>query len=185
LDGNKPPFGPLYNLSVKELKVLRTYLDAALAKEWIRRSISPTGAPVLFTPKKDGTLRLYIDYRGLNKITIKDRCPLPLISKTLDRLVGAAYYTKLDLKDTYYRIRIKAGDEWKTAFRTRYGHFEYLVIPFRLANAPITFQAYINQALQGYFNTIYVVYLDDILIYSASYDQYIVDVRMVLERLRK
>jgi hypothetical protein len=111
-----------------------------------------------------------VDYRGLNKITIKDRCPLPLISKTLDRLVGVAYYTKLNLKDAYYRIRIKAGNEWKTAFRTRYGHFEYLVMPFGLANAPVTFQAYINQALQGYLNTICIVYLDDIFIYSTSYE---------------
>jgi hypothetical protein len=185
LDGNEPPFGPLYNLSAKELEILRTYLNAALAKGWIRRSTSPAGAPVLFAPKKDGSLRLCVDYRGLNKITIKDRCPLPLISETLDRLVGAAYYTKLDLKDAYHRIRIKAGDEWKTAFRTRYGHFEYLVMPFGLANAPATFQAYINQALQGYLDTICVVYLDDILIYSTSYEQHIVDVRMVLERLRK
>jgi hypothetical protein len=85
-----------------------------------------------------------VDYRSLNKITIKDRCPLPLINKTLDRLVGAAYYTKLNLKDAYYRIRIKKGDEWKTAFRTRYKYFEYLVILFGLANIPATFQAYIN-----------------------------------------
>ena len=126
-----------------------------------------------------------MDYRGLNEITIKDRCPLPLISETLDRLVGAAYYTKLDLKHAYQRIRIKAGDEWKTAFRTRYGHFEYLVMPFGLAHAPATFQAYINEALQGYLDTICVVYLDDIFIYSTSYEQHIVDARMVLERLRK
>jgi hypothetical protein len=185
LSGGEPPFGPLYNLSTSELEVMRTYLETSLAKGWIRRSTSPAGAPVFFTPKKDGRLRLCVDYRGLNKITIKDRCPLPLISETLDRLVGAAYYTKLDLRDAYHRVRIKKGDEWKTAFRTRYGHFEYLVMPFGLANAPATFQAYINQALQGHLDTICVVYLDDILIYSASYDQHIADVRMVLERLRK
>ena len=185
LDGGEPPFGSLYNLSASELEVMRAYIDTSLAKGWIRRSTSPAGAPVFFVPKKDGKLRLCVDYRGLNKITIKDRCPLPLISETLDRLVGAAYYTKLDLRDAYHRIRIKKGDEWKTAFRTRYGHFEYLVMPFGLANAPATFQAYINQALQGFLDTICVVYLDDILIYSASYDQHIADVRMVLERLRK
>ena len=114
---------------------MRTYLDGALAKGWIRRSTSPAGAPVLFSPKKDGSLRLCVDYRGLNKITIKNRCPLPLISETLDRLVGAAYYTKLDLKDAYHRIRIKAGDEWKTAFYIRYGYYKYLIIPFSLTNA--------------------------------------------------
>jgi hypothetical protein len=88
-----------------------------------------------------------MDYRDLNKIIIKDRCPLPLINKTLDRLIGAAYYTKLDLKNAYYQIRIKKGDKWKTAFRTRYGYFKYLVIPFKLINISITFQAYINQTL--------------------------------------
>jgi hypothetical protein len=111
VDENEPPFEPLYNLSTKELEVLRTYLNTALTKGWIRRSTSPAGAPVLFTPKKDRGLRLYIDYRSLNKITIKDRCPLSLISKTLDRLVDAAYYTKLNLKDTYYKIRIKTGNK--------------------------------------------------------------------------
>ena len=184
-EGSEPPFGSLYNLSASELEVMRTYLDTSLVKGWIRRSTSPAGAPVFFVPKKDGRLRLCVDYRGLNKITIKDRCPLPLISETLDRLVGAAYYTKLDLRDAYHRVRIKKGDEWKTAFRTRYGHFEYLVMPFGLANAPATFQAYINQALQGYLDTICVVYLDDILIYSSSYEQHVADVRMVLQRLRK
>jgi len=185
LDGSEPPFESLYNLSASELEVMRTYLDTSLQKGWIRRSTSPAGAPVFFVPKKDGKLRLCVDYRGLNKITIKDRCPLPLINETLDRLVGAAYYTKLDLRDAYHRIRIRQGDEWKTAFRTRYGHFEYLVMPFGLANAPATFQAYINRALQGHLDTICVVYLDDILIYSASYDQHISDVRMVLKRLRQ
>ena len=85
-------------------------------------------------PKKDGGLRLYVDYRGLNKVIVKNRHPLPLISETLDRLSGAKVFTKLDLKDTYYRIRIKEGDEWKTTFRTRYSHFEYIVILFELSN---------------------------------------------------
>jgi hypothetical protein len=138
-ENGEPPFGPLYNLSQSELQVLRTYLEESIKKGWIRRSTSPAGALVLFQQKKDGGLRLCVDYRGLNSITIKNRHALPLISETLDRLVGARVYTKLDLKDAYHRIRIRAGDEWKTAFRTRYGHFEYLVMPFGLANAPATF----------------------------------------------
>ena len=93
----------------------------------------------MFVSKKGGGLRLYIDYRGLNRITIKDRTPLPLISETLDRLRRAKRFTKLDLKDAYHRLRIRKGDEWKTAFRTRYGHFEYCVMPFGLSNAPATF----------------------------------------------
>ena len=118
LDGKDPPYGPLYNLSNTELKVLREYLDDALAKGWIRHSVSPAGAPILFVPKKDGGLRLCVDYQGLNQVTIKNRHPLPLISKTLDRLSGAKVFSKLDLKDAYHRIRIRKGDEWKTAFHT-------------------------------------------------------------------
>ena len=184
-EGNDPPYGPLYNLSVKELKSLREYLDDALAKGWIRASTSPAGAPILFVPKKDGGLRLCVDYRGLNKITKKNRYPLPLISETLDRMVGAAVFTKLDLKDAYHRLRIKEGDEWKTAFRTRYGHFKYLIMPFKLTNAPATFQAYINHAIRGLLDVVYVVYLDDILVYSEDPSKHEEDVKRVLERLRK
>jgi hypothetical protein len=118
----------------------------------------------LFVPKKDGSLRLYVDYRGLNAITKKNRYPLPLISETLDRLGRATVFSALDLKDTYYRIPIKQGDKWKTTFRTRYSHFEYNVMPFRLYNTPATFQAYINRALIGLVDICYMVYLDNILI---------------------
>jgi transposase InsO family protein len=181
----EPPFGPLYNLSVKELEVLRRYLEDAVKNGWIRPSTSPAGAPILFVPKKDGTLRLCVDYRGLNKVTIKNRHPLPLISEILDRLQGAGYYTKLDLKNAYHRIRIQLGHEWKTAFRTRYGHFEYLVMPFGLANAPATFQAYINKTLSGLVDTTCIVYLDDILIYSKDRASHVRDVSVVLERLQQ
>jgi len=119
--------------------VLRANLNDALAKGLIRHSTSPAGAPILFVPKKDSTLRLYVDYRALNSVTIKDRCALPLVNETLDRIRGVRYFTTLDLKDAYYRIRIRTGDKWKTAFRTRYRHFEYIVIPFGLTNAPATF----------------------------------------------
>jgi hypothetical protein len=111
LNGNKPPFGPLYNLLTKELEVLRTYLNAVLAKGWVQRSTSPTGAPVLFIPKKGGGLRLYIDYRGLNKIIIKNKYPFPLITETLNHLISAIYYIKLNLKNAYHRLKIKAGDK--------------------------------------------------------------------------
>ena len=106
----------------------------------------------------------------MNSITIKNRHPLPLIDKTLARLTGAKYFTKLDLKDAYHRLRIKKGDEWKTAFRTRYGHFEYMVMPFGLANAPASFQAYINKSMTGLLDVICVVYLDDILVYTTDED---------------
>jgi transposase InsO family protein len=179
------PYGPLYQLSETQLEALRAYLHDALQKRWIRPSTSPAGAPILFVPKKDGGLRLCVDYRGLNKVTIKNRHPLPLIDETLDRLVGARIFTKLDLKDAYHRVRIQEGHEWKTAFRTRYGHFEYLVMPFGLANAPATFQAYVNTAMAGLLDDFVVVYLDDILIYSKNEDEHHDHVRQVLTRLRK
>src|SRR5690606_13940130 len=142
-----------------ELDQLKEYLTENLAKNRIRPSQSAAASPVLFVPKKDGTLRLCVDYRGLNKITLKNRYPLPLISEILDRASGAQYFSKLDIKDAYYRIRIKEGDEWKTAFRTRYGLFEYLVMPFGLCNAPATFQNYMHQALGGYLDDFCVCYL--------------------------
>ena len=114
----EPPYGPVYNLSETELATLREYLRSSEEKGWIRRSVSPVGAPILFVQKKDGSLRLCVDYRGLNKITVKNRHPLPLITETLDRLQGARCFTKLDIRNAYHRIRIRPGDEWKTAFRT-------------------------------------------------------------------
>lgn len=183
--GATPPLRPLYALSPKELEVVREYINTALEKGWIRPSTSPAGAPILFAPKKDGSLRLCVDYRGLNNITIKNRYPLPLVGEIMDRLSGATIYTQLDLRDAYHRLRIRKGDEWKTAFRTRYGHFEYQVMPFGLANAPATFQSYINRALSDLLDTHCIVYLDDILIYSRSAEEHIKHVRMVLERLEK
>jgi Reverse transcriptase (RNA-dependent DNA polymerase)/RNase H-like domain found in reverse transcriptase/Integrase zinc binding domain/Chromo (CHRromatin Organisation MOdifier) domain/Integrase core domain len=183
-EGKTVPYGPIYPLSEHELRVLRDYLDTSMAKGWIRKSESPAGAPILFVKKKDGSLRLCVDYRGLNNITVKNRHPLPLISETLDRLVGAAVYTKLDLRDAYHRIRIAEKDVWKTAFRTRYGHFEYMVMPFGLTNAPATFQSYINEALKGLLDVICVAYMDDILIFSRNREEHAGHVRLVLERLR-
>ena len=182
--GQHPPHMPIYNLSERELGILKEYLASALEKGWIRPSKSPAGAPILFVPKKDGSMRMCIDYRGLNKITVKNRFPLPLISELLDRLSHAKIFSKLDLRDAYHRLRIKEGDEWKTAFRTRYGHYEYRVMPFGLTNAPATFQSYIHQALGGLLDTICVVYLDDILIFSHFEEEHIEHVSMILERLR-
>ena len=180
----KPPFGPIYALSQLELSALRSYLDESLASGFIRPSKSPAGAPILFVKKKDGSLRLCVDYRGLNKITIKNRYPLPLISELLDRLKDAKLFTKLDLRGAYNLIRIKAGDEWKTAFRTRYGHFEYMVMPFGLTNAPATFQAYINEVLREHLDDFCVAYLDDILIFSPDKELHVKHVRLVLDKLQ-
>jgi hypothetical protein len=182
--GKEPPFGPIYPLSARELKILKEYLDENEKAGRIRPSQSSAGAPILFVPKSDGTLRLCVDYRGLNRITIKNRYPLPLISEILDRIQGAQWFTKLDIKDAYYRIRIREGDEWKTAFRTRYGHYEYMVMPFGLTNAPATFQNYIHTALHGFLDITCIVYLDDILIFSKTRDEHTRHVCQVLQRLQ-
>jgi Reverse transcriptase (RNA-dependent DNA polymerase)/RNase H-like domain found in reverse transcriptase len=185
LEGGEPPYGPIYNLSEQELKVLCEYLRDAIERGWIRESNSPAGAPILFTPKKGGKLHLCIDYRGLNRITRKNRYPLPLISEILDRVVSAKCYTRIDLCNAYHRIRIRSGDEWKISFRTRYGQFEYQVLPFGLANAPATFQMYINWALQGLVDITCIVYLDDILIFSVNLEDHHRHVTEVLRRLHK
>ena len=184
LAGDKQPtFGPIYALSEKELKVLRQYLDENLKKGFIRESKSPAGYLILFAPKKDGTLRLCVDYRRLNDITIKNRYPLPNIAELQDRLCNAKIFTKLDLKGAYNLIRMKEGDEWKTAFRTRYGHFEYLVMPFGLTNAPATCQELINNVLRKYLDRSVIAYLDDILIYSESETAHARHVIQVLQAL--
>jgi hypothetical protein len=184
-EGATVPYGPIYPLSARELQVLREYLETALEKGWIRPSESAAGAPILFVPKPDGSMRLCVDYRGLNKVTKKNRYPLPLIPEILDRLVGAQVFTKLDLRDAYHRIRITNEDTWKTAFRTRYGHYEYLVMPFGLTNAPASFQAYINEALRGLLDDICVAFMDDILIFSPDRAAHEKHVNLVLERLQE
>lgn len=172
-------------MSRDELKALSEYLKENLANGFIRRSSSPAAAPILFVKKKDGSLRLCVGYRGLNKITVKNRYPLPLINELMDRLSSAKVYTKLDIRNAYHRIRIAKGDEWKTAFRTKYGLFEYTVMPFGLTNAPASFQSLINETLREFLDRFVVVYLDDILIFSEETAEHQHHVSLVLEKLRE
>ena len=183
--GKEPPWGPIYNLSPTELEVLREYIDENLANGFIQHSRSPAGAPIFFVKKKDGSLRLVVDYRGLNKVTIRNRYALPLISSLLERLSGAKFFTKLDLRGAYNLVRIRPGDEWKTAFRTRYGHFEYTVMPFGLTNAPAVFQHMANDIFRDFLDIFIIVYLDDILIYSRTQEEHDMHVRQALQRLRE
>jgi len=183
--GTTPPYGPIYSLSPEELKTLRQYIDDNLRKGFIRSSQSPCAAPILFVKKPDGTLRLCVDYRGLNKITIKNRYPLPLINELFDRLRDAKFFTKLDMRDGYNRLRIGEGEEWKTAFRTRYGLYEYTVMPFGLCNAPGTFQYYVNDVFRDYLDDFMTAYLDDLLIYSKTLKEHKRHVRQVLQRLEE
>jgi hypothetical protein len=129
----------IYKLSKNELKILKRYLNENLKREYIQHFINLIRAPILFILKKDGSFRLHVNYRDFNKITVKNRYPLPLMGETLNRLNGAAVYTKLDLKKAYYKIRIKKGDEWNTVFKIRYGHFKYKMIFFNFINASAIF----------------------------------------------
>ncbi|UTT88323.1 hypothetical protein NDA17_006790 [Ustilago hordei] len=184
IEGGKPPQGPLYLKGPKEMSELRRYLDENLKKGFIRPSKSPAQSPVLFVPKKDGGLRLCVDYQGLNKITVKNRAPLPLIEEQLFLLRKARIYTKLDLRAAYNLIQIAKGDEWKTAFGTQLGLYEYLVMPFGLANALAHFQSFINDIFQDIIGVYVVVYLDDFLIFSDTEESHVKHVTEVLTRLR-
>jgi transposase InsO family protein len=181
----KLPFLPIYGLSEKELEETRNYLKVNLAKGFIRESESPAGFPILFVPKKNGKLRLCVDYRKLNDMTIKNRYPLPNIAELRDRLAHAKIFTALDLRGAYNLIRMKKGEEWKTAFRTRYGHYEYTVMPFGLTNAPATCQALINNVLREHLDLFVIAYLDDILIYSKGEEEHTEHVRTVLTLLQR
>ena len=178
-------FEPIYALFEKKLGTLRKYLKENLRKRFIRKSQSPTGYPILFVPKKDGTLRLCVDYRKLNDITVKNRYPLSNISELQDRLSKAKYFTKLDLRGAYNLIRMKEGEEWKAAFRTRYDHYEYLIISFELTNVSATCQDLINDTLQEYLNIFVIAYLDGILMYSETLAEHVGHVSTVLKCLNK
>ena len=181
--GASPPRGRLFSLSAPEKVAMESYINDSLAAGIIRPSSSPAGAGFFFVEKKDKSLRPCIDYRGLNDITAKIRYPLPLISSAFELLQGATIFTKLDLRNAYHLVRIREGDEWKTAFNTPNGHYEYLVMPFGLTNAPAVFQAMVNDILRDMLNKYVFVYLDDILIFSRSLENHIHHVQTVLQRL--
>jgi Reverse transcriptase (RNA-dependent DNA polymerase) len=151
---------------------------------YIRPTRSLHGAPILFIKKKDGSLRLCVDFRALNNVTKKDQYPLPLISDLLDVPRKARLYTKIDLRHAYHLVRVSEGDEWKTAFRTRYGSFEWQVMPFGLTNGPAVFQCFMNVIFGDMLDVCVVVYIDDILISSDNPSQHREHVREVLRRLR-
>ena len=184
LPGEAPPHKSPYRLSTAELDELKRQIDTLLEQGWIRPSSSPYGAPILFIPKKDGKWRMCIDYRALNKITVKNRYPLPKVEELLDRLHGARYFTKLDLASGYHQIRVREADVHKTAFVSRYGSYEYMVMPFGLCNAPATFQCVMNTILREGLDNLVLVFLDDILIYSRTKEEHLEHIREVLTRLR-
>ena len=159
-------------------------LQELMDKGFIRPSFSPWGAPVLFVKKKDGSLRLCIDYRELNKVTIKNKYPLPRIDDLFDQLQGASVFSKIDLRSGYHQLKIKADDIQKTAFRMRYGHYEFLVMPFGLTNAPAAFMDLMNRMFRPYLDRFVIVFIDDILVYSKSSGEHEEHLRIVLSILR-
>ncbi|SPC63905.1 uncharacterized protein UHOD_11372 [Ustilago sp. UG-2017b] len=161
-EGKSPPFGPIYSLSEHELKTLWEYLEENLAKGFISPSDLPAASPILFVKKKDGSLCLCVDYRGLNRITIRNRYPLPLNDRLLDRLCEAQFFTRIDLRGAYNLLRIAKGDKWKTAFHTRYRLFQYNVMPFGLTNAPASFQHLMNDTFKDTLDRSLIIYLDDL-----------------------
>ena len=182
--GKPPPFGPLYKMSFPKLDELKQQIQEFLDQGIIRPSHSPYGAPILFVKKKDGTMRMCVDYRALNKITVKNRYPLPRIEELLDRLQGAKYFSKIDLRSGYHQIRVAENDINKTAFRTRYGHYEFLVMPFGLTNAPATFMATMNSIFHHALDQFVVVFLDDILVYSKTLDDHAKHLSQTLKILK-
>ena len=174
-----------YRLAPTEMAELKKQLEELSDKGFIRPSTSPWGAPVLFVKKKDGSFRLCIDYRGLNKVTIKNKYPLPRIDELLDQLQGASWFSKIDLASGYHQIAIAEGDVRKTAFRTRYGHYEFVVMPFGLTNAPAAFMKLMNDVFREHLDKCVIVFIDDILVYSRSRGEHAEHLRIVLGKLRE
>ncbi|KAB2629775.1 S ribonuclease [Pyrus ussuriensis x Pyrus communis] len=185
LPGTNPISLTPYRMAPAELRELKVQLQELVDKGFIQPSTSPWGAPVLFVRKKDGTLRLCIDYRQLNRVTIKNRYPLPRIDDLFDQLRGACVFSKIDLRSGYYQLKISRDDVPKTAFRTRYGHYEFLVMPFGLTNAPAAFMDLMNRVFQPYLDRFVIVFIDDILVYSKSKAEHVRHLTLVLKRLRE
>jgi hypothetical protein len=187
-----PGTGPIsispHRMSPHELVELKKQLEDLQSKGFIRPSVSPWGAPVLLVKKKDGKSRLCVDYRQLNKVTIKNRYPLPHIDDLMDQLKGATVFSKIDLKSGYHQIRVKEEDIPKTAFRTRYGHYEIypnLVMPFGVTNAPAIFMDYMNRIFHPFLDKFVVVFINDILIYSKSEEEHKEHLSLVLQVLKE
>ncbi|GJT71241.1 putative reverse transcriptase domain-containing protein [Tanacetum coccineum] len=185
IPGAAPVARTPYRLAPSEMQELSNQLQELTDRGFIRPSTSPWGAPVLFVKKKDGSFRMCIDYRELNKLTIKNRYPLPRIDDLFDQLQGSSVYSKIDLRSGYHQLRVRDEDIPKTAFRTRYGHYEFQVMPFGLTNAPAVFMDLMNRVCKPYLDKFVIVFIDDILIYSRNEEEHANHLRIILELLQK
>ncbi|KAJ9558183.1 hypothetical protein OSB04_012797 [Centaurea solstitialis] len=183
--GETPIAKAPHRLAPSELKEMLAQLQELLDKGFIRPSTSPWGAPVLFMKKKDGTMRMCIDYRELKKVTVKNKYPLPRIDDLFDQLQGAKFFSKIDLRSGYHQLKVREEDIPKTAFRTRYGHYEFLVMSFGLTNAPAAFMDLMNRVCKPYLDKFVIVFIDDILIYSKTAEEHGEHLRKVLEMLKR
>ncbi|KAH0698841.1 hypothetical protein KY284_013056 [Solanum tuberosum] len=184
LPDTQPISIPPYRMAPAELKELKEQLKDLLDKGFIRPSISPWGAPVFFVKKKDGSLRMCNDYRQLNKVTINKKYPIPRIDDLFDQLQGASHFSKIDLRSGYHQLRVRDSDIPKKAFRTRYGHYEFVVMSFGLTNAPATFMDLMNRVFKQYLDLFVIVFIDDILIYSRNEEEHASHLRVVLQTLK-
>ena len=185
IPGTEPNSIPPYRMAPAELRELKAQLEELLSKGFIRPSISPWGVPILFMKKKDGSLRLCIDYRQPNRVTICNQYPLPRIDELFDQLQGSRVYSKIDLRSGYPQLRVQESDVFKIAFRTRYGHYEFLVMPFRLNNAPTAFMDLMNRVFIPYLDKFVIIFIDDILVYSGSPEEHTEHLQIVLQILRE
>ena len=174
-----------YRMAPLELKELKVQMEELVSKDFVKPSTSPWGAPVLFVKKRDGSLRLCIDYRELNKVTIRNQYPLPRIDDLFDQLQGAKVFSKIDLRSSYHQLKIRSEDVPKTAFRTWYGHYEFLVMPFGLTNALSVFMDLMNRIFQPNLDQFVIVFIYDILIYSYSKEDHEEHLRVVLQIMRE